>query len=216
MSSEVWLKQARRLVFDHNSQYLNQASVDALRTYLTGYDGRYFEQLTDQSSPDRFTPTDLLALNALSVSVPPSAASWILRTNGRAETGALLSDIDSTMYMEDVPHTEFDALLGERSAAWALWDLLHQQRGIGSTIAGKLLAAKRPRLIPISDEYVKDALGTSERDLWKCMWTVLTDEEIQAGLKKLRHEVSEAKELPLLRVMDVVAWMAERHRGDGI
>lgn len=49
-SSEVWLRNARRLVFHGDTQNLNQTSVDDLRTYLAGYEGRYFERLYDRVS----------------------------------------------------------------------------------------------------------------------------------------------------------------------
>jgi hypothetical protein len=169
----MWLQSARALIFDGSAQNLNRTSVGYLRGYLDGFDGRFFEQPYDRHSPLRFTAADLLAVTALSVVVPSDAAFWILRNEGPDSAQSLLAKIDSDHHIEDLSSEEFKVHLGEHSAAWELWDLLIQQPGIGSTIAGKLLAAKRPYLIPISDSYVKHILGTDERHLWICMWTVL-------------------------------------------
>jgi hypothetical protein len=121
---------------------------------------------------------------------------------------SLLSTIDTDRCVEDLPPEDYEQLLGERSAAWSLWDFLNVQPGIGPTIAGTLMAAKRPRLIPISDFHVKDTLGATDRDFWKCVWTVLADNQLRAALGAIRDAVPDAWNLSLLRVLDIVAWSA--------
>ena len=57
------------------------------------------------------------------------------------------------------------ALLAQGGPAWALCDLLRGVRDrtkdarLGAVAAGKLLARKRPRLIPVWDHVVRCALG---------------------------------------------------------
>jgi hypothetical protein len=204
----VWLHNARSLIFNRTTTVLNERAVDDLRSYLDGFDGRLFERIYESNSPHRFTSGDLLSVTALSVVVPPSAAVWILGDEGSKATGALLSKINSDAHIEDLTSDEFGIHLGHASPAWKLWAVLFKQPGIGTTIAGKLMAAKRPHLIPISDSYVKETLGTDERNLWKCLWGILSNDEIRAGVLQLRNEVAAARELSLLRVVDVIAWRA--------
>jgi hypothetical protein len=212
--STIWLERARDLLFDGENQDQDSKAVQYLRTYFAEYAGRFFEPLYDRETPDRFTSADLLAVTALSVVVPPAIAYRL--TTGWEDAESLLKKIGSEKNIEDLSPSEFDEKLGEGSPAWNLWELLNGQPGIGSTIAGKLLAAKRPGLIPISDSYVKVTLGTDERHLWRCMWTILTDGEIQNAVAKIRNEVDEARELSLLRVVDIVAWRYGRHLQIGI
>lgn len=203
---KTWLQNSRRLIFNDDGHGLNESSVEDLRTYLANYDGRCFEQLYDREKPFSFTPTDLLAVTALSVTVPPPVAAWILSGEGATATSSCLSNILPDSRIEDLSRRDYERLLGEASEAWKLWKLLYGQPGIGSTIAGKLIAAKRPHLVPISDGYVKDTLECTERDLWMCMWTVLTDDEIRTGVANMHDEVPAARDLSLLRVLDIVAW----------
>ena len=48
--------------------------------------------------------------------------------------------------------------LASNEAALALWRLLSDRRQLGPTCVSKLLAAKRPHLVPIFDSFVADAL----------------------------------------------------------
>jgi len=203
---DEWKANARRLVFTGRQGRIKAASARSLSTYLTKNEGQYFEKLYDSASPNEFTAGDLLAVTALSVVVPASTSSWLLSPEGRTDTRRLLKPIIPTWSIETLNQNQFVQRLGEKSNAWRLWVLLLKQRGIGSTIAGKLLAAKRPLLIPISDAYVKDTLVTSERDIWRCMWTILGDEELRNGLSEIRHAVPAAANLSLLRVLDIIAW----------
>jgi hypothetical protein len=68
---------------------------------------------------------------------------------------------------------------GLTGPAWRLWRLLAEQqegaRRAGRWVtASKLLAAKRPRLIPIFDQTEsRDKLCIEHHDIWEVMWCVL-------------------------------------------
>ena len=57
--------------------------------------------------------------------------------------------------------------LADNQAAVALWNLLMSRPNLGATTVSKLLAAKRPHLVPIYDSYVADALlPKTQRRRW--------------------------------------------------
>jgi hypothetical protein len=82
-------------------------------------------------------------------------------------------------------------------------------------IAGKLLAAKRPHLVPIYDQYVARALRPSPEEYWSSWQEAVRDEEVIAALVVLRASLRQAGYgesqdlLSDLRLLDIVVWMAE-------
>ena len=119
--------------------------------------------------------------------------------------------------------------LAANRVAAELWRLLVSRRYVGPTVASKLLAAKRPHLIPIFDRYVADyVLPEEHRQRWE-WWTPWRDlltgaekKELAAALQHLRNRGAETKpELPIadlsdLRLMDIVIWMSEDRRRRGV
>lgn len=63
-------------------------AITSLRSYCRGrmagppegprFSGAFFDQLADRAHPDRFTPSDLVAVSMLSLEVPAHAAIWML------------------------------------------------------------------------------------------------------------------------------------------
>lgn len=102
-----------------------------------------------------------------------------------------------------------------------LWHLLGRRanwpsdlsggNGMGRTKISKLIAAKRPRLAPVLDSVVCDALGPV-KDRWEAFAHVLCDETRRT---KIERAVPAGWEISLLRVIDVVVWMAHRHPRNG-
>ena len=75
--------------------------------------------------------------------------------------------------------------------------------------AGKLLHAKRPRLIPIFDRRrVAKALNQPRSHFWELIRYALRDFRIRQRLQGLQSGVSESSRLSLLRVLDIVVWMS--------
>jgi hypothetical protein len=77
--------------------------------------------------------------------------------------------------------------------------------------AGKLLARKRPRLIPVWDNVVRCAFGRpSSAWLWLDNMLREKDGALLQLLAKTREDAGLTKRISLLRTLDVVVWM--RHR----
>src|SRR6185437_13487551 len=95
--------------------------------------------------------------------------------------------IPAEMALEDLSCKEFDEHLGPGSVAWAAWyELSGLLKATGARApyvgASKLLAAKRIRLIPLEDSYVRRVLNTSRRDIWQVIHCLVRDPQIGAGL----------------------------------
>lgn len=131
--------------------------------YRDRYTGSLFERLADTTEPDYFTAKDIVAVSMLSVNVPADVAVWLLLDEGREETHDLLRQIPVDLDIWDAAQH-----IAPNSPLWRLWLLLSGQKGIGTTICSKLLAAKRPRLVPIQDRVV-NSLFEPHDDFWKGM-----------------------------------------------
>jgi hypothetical protein len=208
-SSAPFVGNVRNLLADKS-----RARTD-LRAYLTDFDGRFFDKLADQNYQDDFTAQDLVAVTALSVVVPAAVAEWMLSDDGTAKLHNHLKKIMPDAEIADTSHgNNFKSLLGSGSPAEQLWSLLKSQPGVGSVVAGKLLAAKRPYLIPIYDSVVSAQLKPRPHKFWQDLWDALDDPGIHSDLEKLKRSVKAAQSLSLLRVLDIISWMeGRRHIG---
>ncbi|MFF4147786.1 DUF6308 family protein [Streptomyces sp. NPDC001698] len=81
-------------------------------------------------------------------------------------------------------------------------------------IAGKLLARKRPRLLPVYDRVVRCALGHPRPSFWLALHAALRvdDRALQRQLLTLRQAAGVPETVSALRVCDVAVWM--RHRAE--
>ncbi|MGH3292554.1 MAG: DUF6308 family protein, partial [Trebonia sp.] len=189
------------------------------------YSGAYFERLDGGGDrPEvayQFTAEDLLAVSMLSVPVVRYYALHVLDYRGR-EVSGLLAQIPLEVTLADA---EADHLVAEDGPAWELWQLLHDikprprdRNRLGPVAAGKLLARKRPQLIPVYDSHVKDVLGRPTADRWwwrdlRCQ--LLKDEDLVLELESVRVRAG-AGHLSLLRTFDIMCWMFwENRHGPG-
>ncbi len=211
------------------------ASFNDLKTYFgvdrphgtsPAYTGARFESLGGggdrQDVADAYTCDDLVAVSMLSVRVP----GWVALKVLEGDLGREL-----TVQLKQIPT---DVVLGSPGAAGRLgneqpaniaWRLLRDEgrgsgkvRGIGWVTVGKLLARKRPHLIPVYDGVVKCAVGRPP-DFWIWLHDMLRSDE---GLLARRLvDVGNAAKIPTgvsaLRVLDVVLWMRHHkpHRESG-
>jgi hypothetical protein len=178
------------------------SATEALHAYLEPgrFTGAYFERLAD---PDPFTITanDLIAVSMLSVTIPAATAAWLLG-EGRPLVSSLLREIPVDAHIAD---SSID--ISEGSAAWELWDLIKTGNDIGTTKTSKLLAAKRPSLIPVNDSVTRalmNSLGTW--DNWRAFlqsefWTDLRPQLRRAGIDAGGAHLSD------LRIIDIILWM---------
>lgn len=176
-----------------------------------GYTGRYFELVGgggDQPEhANVVTADDLIAVEMLSVTIPPRVAADLLLGSKGSELNALLAQIPAAVSLTDEdagPH------IAEGSATWQVWDLLIAGRktGMGTAKVSKLLARKRPQLIPVYDGVVKCAVG-EPTNWWECLHTLLIDASRDVGttIEQLRKQGSVPTYVSDLRIVDVAIWM---------
>jgi hypothetical protein len=164
------------------------------------------------------TADDLVAVSFLSVQMPPQAAIGLLESNAK-EVSELLERIPTDLDLASVMAEDYDAFLGHDSAANALWRLLRgdatHRWGIGPTIASKIMARKRPRLIPIFDSVVGPLMGhPTPANQWRTWHSVLTNGSgLQLRLQLIKTKSRIEKNISDLRIMDVVLWMHGKELG---
>ncbi len=193
-------------------------AVRDLRSYFIGgtgsppFTGARFEVLDGGGSRDdvrdRITPWDILAVQCLSVTVPAAVAVDLIDGVLGRQLGALLHDIPTNVALGDA---DASIHVSDRSSADQAWRLLDAQDDVGWVIAGKVMARKRPHLIPVWDKVVRCAFGRP-RNAWLWLDDLLRQQDSE--LKTRLDELHRAAELPdsisRIRVLDVVIWM--RHR----
>ncbi|MGR6978377.1 DUF6308 family protein [Mycobacteroides abscessus] len=173
------------------------------------YTGARFESMAALNpDPNAFAPADFLAVSMLSVSVPAQAAIRLLERD--AETvSRLLARIPSNVDIVDV---DPDTLESKDAPAGQLWDLLRKARdGLGPTTTSKLLAAKRPRLLPIWDSLIEQATGLGTTSYWRKFQSVLVDDQrrVWNWLGELRMlSTSAPQSISELRILDILLWMS--------
>jgi hypothetical protein len=169
------------------------------------YTGRLFEQFGGggdrEDSANSFTANDLIAVDSLSVRVPPEAAFAVLHGSVGDELKSLLTDIPVNV---DLGSPEAHTHVIKGSPADRAWALLEAQPGIGWVTAGKLMARKRPRLLPVYDDVVRCVLGAPS-DVWLSLDKGLADPDVGQLVAELRTSAPER--VSALRVVDVAVWM---------
>ncbi len=157
---------------------------------------------------NRFTASDILSVEMLSVQVPPLVALDLLEGALGDEAAAFLGQIPVSVPLWDNDAAE---LIKDPGPADSLWRLLESQDGVGWVTAGKLLARKRPSLIPVYDDIVRCAFGRP-KEIWKALHDALRqdDSSLRAVLEDLIKRAGIPAEITLLRTLDVALWM--RHR----
>lgn len=191
------------LYFEGASEAL---AVAALRSYYAPnhhWTGSAFDRLTAGTPADVFTADDILAVTMLSVDVPPRAALALLDDR---DVRDLLTRIPSAASLWDQPE-----VLARDGFAWRLWDLVDGLSGVGPTIASKILAAKRPRLIPIYDQHVARALhpASSQWAFWQSVAHDPGAEHLQSLVQGAMKSAGVPHYVCTLRAIDVVVWMRE-------
>lgn len=158
--------------------------------------GLTFDSL-GRNLPNEITSDDLLAVSLLDVSWTPSAVRAMLEDQAN-EFGVLLHGIDShtTLWAETAGQ--------QLCAAETMWETLRTLPGVGRTKAGKLLARKRPLLVPIVDDVIARAVGNSGRT-WLTLRCCFKNDAFRQSVEALRP-VGE-KDAGLLRIFDVAIWM---------
>jgi len=180
------------------------------------YTGAYFESMVgDNSSPDRFDVVDVVSLWTLSVEPSASIIATI--------TGPDFTEAEPVLRQwpdRDLAELDEDEILHLNSSATesdlyaypglgAVWDVVIAVHGMGQTTTSKLLAKKRPKLVPIFDTVVASELGlTGSGQHWLLMHHLLraNDFALRNRLQELT-ETEAGRGLSQLRVFDILAWL---------
>ncbi|WP_211979098.1 DUF6308 family protein [Brevibacterium sp. W7.2] len=190
-------------------------AADLLREYYAkgAYTGAHFESIGAEPGKENvITAADLYSVSTLSVNVPAKAGIAILGQDAATFTGLL--DQIPNVGIGSLSEADFERHLGTESKALELWDLLRrnlpgQRRwGIGPTTTSKIMARKRPALIPIEDSVVNRVIGLGRGDSWRLWWEAFNAESdyLEERATVLRTEIGRP-DLSTLRVFDVMLWM---------
>ncbi|WP_431040412.1 DUF6308 family protein [Streptomyces sp. P9-1] len=158
---------------------------------------------------DRIT-ADLVAVQTLSVTVPAPVTLDILEGRLGTRLSGLLQAIP-----RDIDMVDADAVVvADGSPADRAWSLLCEQHGINWVIAGKVLARKRPRLLPVYDRVVRCAVGRPP-SFWLALHAALREDDaaLHHQLLELRQAAGLPETVSALRVCDVAVWMNHRAVG---
>jgi hypothetical protein len=187
------------------------------------YSGAYFERLGGGGDrPETaftFTAEDLLAVSMLQ-----RPHRRLLRPAHPALPGPR-AERPPRRDPPDVTLTDPQAadLIAEDGPAQALWQAIcdihprPEYDRAGPVAAGKLLARKRPHLIPVYDSRVKKVLSRPriDRSWWHDLRAqLIKDHELLSQLKSVRGR-ADAGHMFLLRVFDVMCWMFSWEDEDG-
>ncbi|WP_378021288.1 DUF6308 family protein [Actinomycetospora rhizophila] len=175
------------------------------------YTGAAFDRLAGGGDApkvaNRFTADDLSAVTMLSVSVDPRAALRMLETEAD-DLSALLAKIPAELDLIDADNHQ----IGPDSPADELWRRVDRYHPVGETTTSKLLARKRPRLLPVIDSVVREVLAiTWSGDYWRQMRDYLREESPRWEFLRAAHAAAGlADGISLLRCFDVLLWMSRQ------
>jgi len=179
------------------------------------YSGAFFERIGGGGDRPQvacqFTAEDLLAVTMLSVRIEGYHALEVLHYRA-SELNDLLAQIPLGIALQDPAAA---ALIAQGGPAWRLWGAIcdieprPERNRIGPVAAGKLLARKRPDLLPVYDSRIKMVLNRPRIDnrWWhdlRCQ--LIHDQALVQVLQSVRGRAG-AGHMSLLRVWDVMCWM---------
>jgi len=203
--------------FDHPGEFLSgsrrEKAVGHLRLYFESYTGSWFERFADPD-PNRITANDFAAVTMLGVDIPANTAIWLLH-DGAAAASRLLETVPA-----DLPIWDASANLNPDGEMWKLWTHVrgggwpHHVGGMGTTKTSKLLAIKRPHLVPIHDSLVEAALfDKAPKNYWapwQSWFAGAPGQELSDLARNVRDEAQVGVHLSVLRILDIVIWMAQK------
>jgi Family of unknown function (DUF6308) len=189
-----------------------QQAIRSVQRYFNpngAFSGRRFEFLGGGGHradvANAFTAFDIVAVSLLSVDIPGNASIEILETESEA-LSKLLVKIPVGVTLWEAREADVD---DNSSAAAKLWFRLRDIKGVGWVTANKLVARKRPDLLPVYDNVVKKKLQPRSEEFWIPLRNSLLrdDRAILNRLSEIRELAQLEVEPSLLRILDVAVWM---------
>ncbi len=166
--------------------------------------------------PAEFCSADLVAASLLDVRFSPRAVRALL-ANGQdlVAVGSSAEHRDAHLIARDLPDDRdlWEATEAELEQLAGCYTRLVALPSVGRVKATKLLARKRPALVPVFDRVVDEVLGLEPnqfRDSIRAMRDALRNPTLRAGVDCLRPAHST---LPLIRILDAAVWMAGSRSG---
>jgi hypothetical protein len=197
--------------------------VDHLKAYFApgAYTGQWFETFAgggDRAErQERITVEDLYAVEALNVQVPFAVGRELLDGQLGRDVGAHLREIPTDVELGCHGAGELVADNAHADQAWRLLNNRNEKTGIGWVIAGKLLARKRPKLIPVYDSIVSCQFG-APKHVWMKLHDRLAENDgaLRTALATVRTTAGVEDKVSVLRALDVVLWRrhVKDHRRD--
>lgn len=181
---------------------LDDRAAGRVRSYFDptrNYAGATFNTL-GRNDRDSVGADDLMAVALLSIKFDARTVREIIDTNG-SEISRHLVDIP-----DDIDLWDPKADVSEGSPSSELWTLLTRISGVGWVTAGKIMARKRPRLIPILDEVVKAELDPPPGQFWVTLRGCL-DDDLRGRIEAVRPPDVPVDQVSTLRILDVAVWM---------
>lgn len=191
------------------------AAMNVLRAYFAplsgrnnGYTGGAWDDFnpsgTRADSANTFTADDIVACSLLSTPIHARAAIELVDRQ-RHHFSKMLEQIGPDVDFVDLKSTDDEPFRSVRGLYRALDDLPYT----GETRATKLLARKRPRLVPIVDSVVRKAVFGGGGTHWQPLHRALraNDQRLWRHLRALRTAAGLPESVSTLRVFDVLAWM---------
>ncbi|MBP3035483.1 hypothetical protein J2M53_04325 [Arthrobacter sp. zg-ZUI100] len=164
---------------------------------------------------NRITADDLVAASFRSVKIPARTAIAVLETRA-ADISSLLAGIPADV---DLPDADPVQDLGADSPARQLWNLLRGKHddvgwGVGPSTASKIMARKRPRLIPVYDSIIRRVtVLPGPKDQWLYWHTSYADGVLAERLAEIRAASGITEPVSQLRELDIVLWMHGKRQG---
>lgn len=193
-------------------QFLDDTGVELVHRYFDsdgGFSGAAYDVFAGGGDAmgrrSVFGSEDLIAVTLLDVEVPGPAALAILEHRA-PELNALLADVPFDVDLWDADPADVD----NSSSAAELWRQLKDLRGMGWVTVHKLVARKRPRLLPVYDSVVKAALQPDHDEFWLPLRQELQDSTLVDHLHNLAERAGISHQISPLRVLDVAVWMRNR------
>lgn len=197
---------------------LNHPAAEiALRCYHKSWAGRRFESLGEPDARSRdantITVTDIVAVSLLGIRINPTSVLDLLEGDLGARVGELLPLIPA-----DVSIGSDDAAqhLDTHSSAQKAWQILTdrvggaEETGHAWVTAGKLLARKRPTLIPVYDRVVRCVVRSLQEQVdnyWLWLNGQMQRMNVRDRIVDLRGKAGLTHETSPARVIDVILWM---------